>query len=369
MRAQPLLFRNTLPAPGIWAVIALASIFLLGPLGVATAADEEAGGTFLDPDSPWLLTPTLSSDPKLGTTAGAVAGYIFKIDELSKDSLVVAFGNYSDTDSWMLGGFSDLYWDSNRHRVQLGGINGVIRNDYDDFLGTGLPARTEDDLTAFAARYFYGLSEHWYLGVQALSSNYAIGADGLLGGILEQIGLVGFDSNGIGLAVEYDSRDNIRNPHRGQRLSLHNTAYRESLGGDESFDAYNVDFSHYQPVGSHVIALQSYSRFTHDAPLGGFSSVRLRGYTRGNYLAENYTHLDVDARFSLTGRWGANVFAGVGCLFESVSDCGSGDDLYPSGGVGISYLLKPEAGFVLRADYAVGKSDNSAFYLTLGHPF
>ena len=27
-------------------------------------------------ESPWLLTPTISSDPKLGTTLGFVAGYI-----------------------------------------------------------------------------------------------------------------------------------------------------------------------------------------------------------------------------------------------------------------------------------------------------
>jgi hypothetical protein len=37
--------------------------------------------------------------------------------------------------------------------------------------------------------------------------------------------------------------------------------------------------------------------------------VTLRGYTPGNYLAENYSHVDLDARFQLRGKFGAAVFA------------------------------------------------------------
>ncbi len=52
-------------------------------------------------ESPWLLTPTLSSDPKLGTNVGAVAGYLFKLDPGSRQSVVGAAGSYSDTDFWI----------------------------------------------------------------------------------------------------------------------------------------------------------------------------------------------------------------------------------------------------------------------------
>jgi hypothetical protein len=38
-------------------------------------------------------------------------------------------------------------------------------------------------------------------------------------------------------------------------------------------------------------------------------------------------------------------------------------------GGGVTYTLKPEAGIVLRLEYAKGESDNSAVYLSLGHPF
>ena len=36
---------------------------------------------------------------------------------------------------------------------------------------------------------------------------------------------------------------------------------------------------------------------------------------------------------------------------------------------GVTYMLKPSEKMVIRAEYALGKSDNSAFYLKFGQPF
>jgi len=192
-------------------------------------------------ESPWLLTPTISSDPKLGTSIGAVAGYLYRFDQQSNQSIFTTFGTYSDTDSYFGGAFADTYFGANQHKVKLGILSGRVRNEYEDFLGTGLSAKTEDDVEAFFLRYSYLIGSHCYLGGQFIASNYVIGADGLLGGILEQVGLVGFDSNGLGLVAEYDTRDSVRNATRGQRFIAHNVAYRESLGGDQSFDTYRAD--------------------------------------------------------------------------------------------------------------------------------
>ncbi len=321
-------------------------------------------------ESPWLLTPTISSDPKLGTNLGAVAGYIHRFDEESNHSMFTLFGTYSDTDSHVVGAVADTFFRANQHKLKVGAMSGKIRNEYDDFLGTGQRAKTVDNMDAFFLRYSYLLGRNWYLGGQLISSNYAINGEGMMDDFLGLIGLTGFDSTGIGLVGERDTRDNIRNPHKGSRLIMHNIAYRESLGGDESFDVYRADFTHYLPFGKgHVLATQLTGRWTDDAPLGGYSSVKLRGYTRGNYLAEHYSHVDFDGRFALTERWGLSAFAGIGCLYKSVSDCGRSEDLYPAIGAGVIYLLKPRAGFVIRAEYAVGESDNSAFYLRLGQPF
>ncbi|MEJ2516183.1 MAG: hypothetical protein P8080_12845 [Gammaproteobacteria bacterium] len=329
----------------------------------ASAAEDER-------ESPWLATPTLSDNPKLGTNIGAIVGYVRRFDPESEPSLIAAFGSYSNTDSRVGGVFADLRWDGNRHKATAGIFGGKIRNEYDDYLGTGRPAKTEDNVSGLAFRYSRQIVEHWYLGAQAIYTDYAINADGLLGDFLEQIGLTGFKSAGIGIVGEFDNRDNTRNPQTGNHLLVHNFAYREGLGGEESFDVYRAEYAHFASLPAQtVLGIQLKGRWTDDAPLSGYSSVDLRGYTMGNYLDKNYTHLDLDARIPLTGKWGLTGFAGVGCLYTSLSDCNSSDQVYPSVGAGVSYLLKPEAGIVIRAEYAVGEGDNRAFYLRMGHPF
>ena len=329
-------------------------------------APENAG----ERESPWLISPTVSADPKLGTTLGAVVGYIKALDPESTPSLVTSFVTYSDTDSYVGGLFGDIYYDGDKHRVKAGYINGKIRNEYDDFLGTGRRFETEDNISSFFFRYLQRLSGDWYLGGQVIVSDYVIGADGIFDSILEQVGLTGFNSNGIGLVGEFDSRDEPRDPHAGNHFVVNNVAYIESLGGEESFDAYQANYSNYWGFGDgHVLATNVRGRWTHDAPLGGYSSLNMRGYTRGNYLAEHYSHVNLDARFHVYERWGASLFGGVGCLYEKVSSCNDGESLYPMLGAGIIFDLKPDAGIVLRLEYAKGESDNEAYYLSLGHPF
>jgi hypothetical protein len=322
-------------------------------------------------ESPWLLTPTVSSDPKVGTTLGLLGGYLHKFDAGSVPSMLILSGKYSDTDSWTAGLFGQFFFDENRQRAVAGAFSGKIRNDYEDFLESGLPAQTTDDLDMYFLRYLHRAGANWYLGAQAVSSNYAIGADAQWEEVLDKVGLTGFDSNGIGVVAEYDTRDNLRNPRRGSHFMAHNVAYRESFGGDESFDVYNAFYNDYRPLAwrNTVLASQLEGRWTDDAPPGGYSSLSLRGYVRGQSLAPNYTHLQTDARIPLAGRWVVTLFGGLACLYDSPGDCGESENLYPAAGAGVSFLLKVEAGLVLRAEYAVGKEGNSGLYLRLGNPF
>jgi len=334
------------------------------------AADDVAAGNSEAAESPWLVTPTFSVDPKLGSTLGGVAGYIRRFDPDSNPSLLTFFGGYSNTDSSYYGFAADTYFSANQHKLIFGAVSGEIRNEYDDFLGSGLPAETQDNLGAVGTRYLYRLKGGWYGGVQGISTDYAIGAEGLLAGALNQIGLTGLRSNGLGLVAEFDDRDNVRNATLGQHFTAHNVAYREGLGGEESFDALHLSYAKYFPFGEgNVLATDIRGRWTKDAPQSGFSSIDMRGYTRGNYLGEHSTEIQFDARFDVNGTWGAALFGGVGCLYSTLSDLDSSDALFPMGGAGLIYNLKPDAGIVLRLDYAVGEDDNSALYLSFGQPF
>ena len=331
---------------------------------------------------PWLISPTLSADPKLGANIGGLVAYLKKLDADSTPSMTGLSVSYSDTDSVTGALFSQLYWKGDTRRLSLLAAGAEINNEYDDFLGTGQTVETRDNVHTFGFRYLHQLRPGgWFGGIQGVSTNYAVGADGLLDVMLNQIGLSGFDAAGVGLVFQHDTMDNQRDPSSGHLLTLHNFAYREGLGGEASFDVGYADLRWYRTVGrysvsksgrSPVIALQVKGRFTADAPLSGYSSVNLPGYTMGNYLSRHYSHILLDARIPLAGKLGLVAFGGVGCQFgEDITgrDLSCSDATFPSIGVGVSYMLKEDASVLIRLEIAKGKSDNEALYLRFGHSF
>ena len=73
-----------------------------------------------------------------------------------------------------------------------------VNNEYDDFLNQGTAVKTQDSVQSFAARYMQQFrTGGWFAGVQGVSTNYAVGADDSLQGIIDQIGLSGFDATGL----------------------------------------------------------------------------------------------------------------------------------------------------------------------------
>ncbi len=190
----------------------------------------------------------------------------------------------------------------------------------------------------------------------------------LSGQVLEHIGLTGFRSNGPGLYAQYDTRDNQYSPSSGQVFEAYNLAFREAFGGDTSFDAYTADYQYFLPHGkNHVLAMHVKGRWTNNAPPSGYSSVDLRGYTRGQYLSPHMTYAELDERFSLTEKWGIAAFAGIAGLYGDDSVEGN-DRLFPAGGAGVYYQLNDEK-MVVRSDFAIGKEGNHGFYLQFGQPF
>ena len=74
--------------------------------------------------SPWLLTPTLSSDPKLGTSLGFVGAYLKNFDETSPVSTFGIGGTYSSTDSQVLALFVKTFFSDDKHRIKAAFVTG-----------------------------------------------------------------------------------------------------------------------------------------------------------------------------------------------------------------------------------------------------
>ena len=328
--------------------------------------------------SPWLATPLISSDPKLGTTLGAMVAYLHKFDKKSPVSMFGLIGKYSDTDSYIAALFGRMYFNEDQQRLIAATAIGYVKNEY-DYEGTPQPVRSNDDINMSFIRFSQRVYSELFIGIQYIDSNYIITADddfsaGFIGD------RTGFESNALGLVFSADNRDNQQSASSGHNIVLHNFAYRESLGGEESFDSYMLEYSEYFSHGvGNVLAMRIKGRWTSDAPDSAFSSMELRGYTRGQYLAEHASFIELDERFSLTERWGLTAFVGVGCLYGDKvkngdqpgqkASCSDSENIYPAAGLGGSYMIKPAEKMVIRAEFAMGKDSNHGFYLNFGQPF
>ncbi|HEU4687042.1 MAG TPA: hypothetical protein VFS23_01710 [Vicinamibacterales bacterium] len=315
-----------------------------------------------------MLAPLVSSSPKLGTSVGALGAYATKFDPESRLSLFGLMGQYTSTESIIATAFARTSFAADHHRVVALAVLGNIKNDYDDYLGTGQPLKTNDDLKATAARYLLRVGGDWFIGAQFNAANYQVlGATPEDDLVLETLGVQGLKSVALGAVVMHDSRDNEDMPSRGWYLNLNNLAYREALGGANSYDAYRADIKIFVPHGGgHVLALRQFNWLTNDAPTAGQGTVILRGYKFGEYLAPYMSSLEAEERLSFGQRWGATLFAGLAALYGT-SSTPLERRAYPMGGAGLQFVLKPDKRLLVNLEYAQGIQDNHGIYLKFGY--
>ena len=331
----------------------------------APDGDQPAEGR----SSPWLLVPLVSSNPKLGTSVGALGAYVKVFDPGSRVSLIGVMYQYTSTKSNIGGAFARLSFGADHHRIVGVGAFGSIHNDYQDYLGTGQPLQTNDNLKAVAARYLYRVAGDWFIGAQGTATNYQVlGANAEDDLVLETLGIRGFSSAALGAVIMHDSRDNDDMPSRGWYLNVNNLAYREALGGAESFDAYRADFKAYIPHGrGHVLAIRQYNWITSGAPAVAQATVILRGYKFGQYLAPYMSSIEAEERLSFGRRWGATVFSGVAELYGESATTPRSRSLFPTYGAGLQFVIKPEQHMLASLEYAQGVEDNHGIYLKFGY--
>lgn len=322
--------------------------------------------------SPWMAMPTVSSNPKLGTSVGVLGAYVLKFDPKSRTSMVGLTASYTSTQSYIGALFARLSWGEDHHRLIAVGAFGHINNDYQDYLGTGQSLKTTGELRAFSTRYLYRIGGDWFIGPQASLANFQVfGGSPEDDNILEQLGIRGFKNAGVGLAAQHDSRDSEDSPTSGWYLNANNVWYGDWFSGDTAYSAIRVDGrAYFGHGGGHVLALRQNNWFTIDAPASAEASVILRGYKMGQYLGQNMSSLEVEERFKFAERWGASLFTGAAYLYGTGATGAQDENTwYPMYGLGVHYLLKPEARMVANLEYAHGNAGNYGIYLKLGYAY
>ena len=319
--------------------------------------------------SPWLLVPVVSSSPKLGTSFGGLGAFLHKFDPLSRVSVFGLTYQYTSTHSTVAGAFARTSFGADHHRiVGIAGF-GFIKNNYEDYLGSGQPLKTNDDLKALAGRYLYRLKGDWFVGVQGNAANYQVLGESAEDDLaLETLGVRGFESASVGVVVMQDSRDSEDMPTQGWYLNLNNLAYREALGGALSFDSYRADLrGFWRHGGGHVLAFRQNNWLTSDAPLAAQAAVILRGYKLGEYLAPYMSSFEAEERLSFGARWGATLFAGVAGLYGESDATSINHDFYPTVGGGVHFVIKPDQRMLVNFEYAQGIEGNRGVFLKFGY--
>jgi hypothetical protein len=352
--------------------IACAALALLSTAAAAQAVDSAVAADAKLAKSPWMAMPTVSSNPKLGTSVGALGAYVFKFDPKSRTSLIGLTASYTSTQSYIGSAFARLSWDEDHQRLIVIGAFGHVNNDYNDYLGTGQPLKTTGELKALASRYLYRVAGDWFLGGQISAANFQVfGGSPEDDNILEQLGIKGFKNAGAGLVAQHDSRDSDDSPTSGWYLNANNVWYGDWFSGDTAYSAIRVDGRAYFGHGAgHVFAVRQNNWFTFDAPASAEASVILRGYKQGQYLGQYMSSIEVEERFKLARLWGATVFTGAAYLYGTGATGAQDENTwYPMYGLGVNFLLKPEARMVANLEYAHGNAGNYGIYLKLGYAY
>src|SRR6187402_896618 len=113
------------------------------PLPAAPSDEQSANQKLKNRSSPWLLVPVVSSSPKLGTAFGGLGAYLHTFDPDSQVSLFGVTYQYTSTESSIAGAFARTSFGADHHRIIALAVFGYIKNDYDDYLGTGKPLKTD----------------------------------------------------------------------------------------------------------------------------------------------------------------------------------------------------------------------------------
>lgn len=340
----------------------------------AHGLQEERGRSF-------VVLPIPQSSPALGSGLALAAVAFYRPQGSARPWMSGAGAMYMDSRSRAAGVFQKAYLGGDRYRATL--LAGVADLNL-HFYGIGSAAGDRDlsipiqqKGNAIVLEGLMKVGDSTYAGVRlrSLKVDTTFELPNQTDLLPPQIEL---DSRvvGPGIVMEYDTRDNEQNPHRGWFVDLHAMWALDAFGSDFEYDSQKLAINRYVPMGSDgrkVLALRgSLCRTGADAPFFGLcmfgSSNDLRGYEAGRFRDHAMVAAQAEYRWRFRGRWGAVAFAGVGGVARSFSDF-DGQAWLPAGGVGLRFQASKAYDVNVSVDYAVGKDGSDALYVYIGEAF
>jgi hypothetical protein len=323
----------------------------------------------------WVAVPIPVSNPTFGTGLVAVGAYYYGQTEEQKKvqpaSFTGAGGVYTDNKSYAYGVVHQQYWNEDRWRLTASG--GYA--DFKLFLSDPVPGN-EGTLDWLVSGYFAQASlsrriaeSSWYLGgtVRYLDITQALNpfADYPEFNVGSKV-----ISPALGATVLFDTRDNPTNAYSGLRVDGE-ALFSSASAGRRNFNyqSYYTRFrSYHQLEAPLVIAWDVHGCVkSGTVPLWDTCRVGLRGFPSTRYLGKSSLSAQVEARWNFRKRWGMVAFAGGGFIGDATR-AEYEDDIIPSYGIGLRFMVMKAQRINLRIDYA-RSDDSSAWYLGVAEYF
>lgn len=318
-------------------------------------------------------------DTKLGGGVGALTTFNFPKDSLrARRSSVTVGAVYTQLNQLLLYFPFQLF--PQNQRWWIGGEAGYFRYVF-NYFGTGndLPADFIEKYDATFPRIRLNLSRKvgpgLFVGLRYAFDDFTF-TKVEPGGLLAQKLVAGSDGgrvSGIGLGLNYDTRNSLFFPSNGWLVDAGGYGEGAISGSEFRYSRWSVDASKYWPIGkSGVLAVNGAAVFSagevpfHQMPVIG-GTKRLRGYFEGKYRDKNLLILQAEFRQPLFWRLGAVGFGGAGLVGPSVSGLDF-KNTRPHAGFGLRLQLDRAQKINIRADYGWGYRSRG-FYLTFGEAF
>ena len=343
------------------------------------AAQEDTPDSLRNKDAKLIVIPVIAYTPETKLVLGAAGFYYFNTSDLSPlTSAARLLGAYTTRQQYKAQLNSDVYLNDGRDKVTF---EVSFTKFVDSFWGIGpaTPESAEEHYTTRRTILFVRPQTTVAQNLQAgllfdFEQQTIVETDAgssLSSGLIAGSG--GGTFSGIGVVLNYDSRDQVFSPTAGNYTELIWTEFPRFLGSDFKFSSVVVDSRLFLPVAeASVTALQMYGRFTGgNVPFQRLSALggpnRMRGLFEGRFRDRHMLEVQAEYRFPLFGRFGAAAFIAAGDVAPAVGKF-SLRSIKFAGGFGGRYAINKDDKVNLRLDIAIAK-DAVNTYFTIEEAF
>ncbi len=336
----------------------------------------------------FLPVPVIITEPAVGNGLGVVGVFFHESDEQKKKankvskrgravipeniSIAAFAGTENGSKAAALGHIG--FWFEDNLRYQGFVLLPDINMDFYSIGGIDLPRPFELNITGpvvvqnMKARIN---NSEWFVGFRQIYSEITSSVSGS-----NPIGGGGYNlesktvTSGLGLILEYDSRNNPMNPEKGYNYQLRTTRFDKAIGSDINYDLhYFKGLNYWELSKSFNFALRlQFDEVSAEKgqPLPPYvaPSIELRGIPAMRYQGNQVSVGEIELTWKLNQRWRFNTFTGTGRAGKDFDELSSAENIN-NYGVGFRYLIAKRYGFTMGTDVAKGPEE-TVFYIQAG---